>query len=86
MQKQGWDFPLFSPDSDDRLSLNFLRFVIVYISCDTRIVGLWTILFTDDVRLLYKHSRLTDSTFLDLSKILRIFDFLEPFDCMILRV
>ena len=27
MWKQGWVFPLFSPDSDDRLSLNFHRFV-----------------------------------------------------------
>ena len=33
-------FPLISPDSDDRLSLNFHRFVILYISCDTRSVGL----------------------------------------------
>ena len=33
-------YPLFSPDSDDRLSLNFHRFVILYISCDTRSVGL----------------------------------------------
>ena len=40
-------FPLFSLDSDDRLSLNFHRFVILYVSCDTRSVGLWTILFTD---------------------------------------
>ena len=32
-------FLLFSPDSD-RLSLNFHRFVILYISCDTRSVGL----------------------------------------------
>ena len=40
-----WVFPLFSPDSDDRLSLNFNRFVILY-SCDTLSVGLWTILFT----------------------------------------
>ena len=38
--KQGWVFPLFSPDSDDRLSLNFHRFVILYRSCDTRSVGL----------------------------------------------
>ena len=38
--KQGWVFPLLSPDSDDRLSLNFHRFVILYISCDTRSVGL----------------------------------------------
>ena len=37
---QGWVFPLFSPDSNDRLSLNFHRFVILYISCDTRSVGL----------------------------------------------
>ena len=34
---QGWVFPLFSPDSNDRLSLNFHRFVIL---CDTRSVGL----------------------------------------------
>ena len=33
-------FPVISPDSDDRLSLNFHRFVILYISCDTRRVGL----------------------------------------------
>ena len=33
--KQGWVFPLFS-----RLCLNFHRFVILYISCDTRTVGL----------------------------------------------
>ena len=46
MQKRGWVFPLFSPDSDDRLSLNFHRFVIFYISCDTQSAGLWTILFT----------------------------------------
>ena len=39
-RKQDWVFPLFSPDSDDRLSLNFHRFVILYISCDTRSVGL----------------------------------------------
>ena len=32
----GWVFPLFSPDSDGRLSLNFHRFVIWYRSCDTR--------------------------------------------------
>ena len=38
--KQEWVFPLFSPDSDDRLSLNFHRFVILYISCDIRSVGL----------------------------------------------
>ena len=37
---QGWVFPLFSPDSDDRLSLNFHRFVILYLSCDTRSVCL----------------------------------------------
>ena len=41
--KQGWVFPSFSPDSDDRLSLNFHRFVILYISRDT-------LLFTDVVR------------------------------------
>ena len=39
-RKQEWVFPLFSPDSDDRLSLNFHKFVILYISCDTRNVGL----------------------------------------------
>ena len=39
-RKQEEAFPLFSPDSDDRLSLNFHRFVILYISCDTRSVGL----------------------------------------------
>ena len=33
-------FPLFSPDSDDRLSLNFHRFVILYRSCDTRSASL----------------------------------------------
>ena len=38
--KQGWVFPLFSTDSDDRLSLNLHRFVILYRSCDTRSVGL----------------------------------------------
>ena len=37
---QGWVFSLFSPDSDDRLSLNFHRFVILYRSCDTRSVSL----------------------------------------------
>ena len=41
VRKQGWVFLLFSPDSDDQLSLNFHRFVILYISCDTRSVGLW---------------------------------------------
>ena len=40
MRKQGWVFPLFSPDSDDRLSLNFHRFVNLYSSCDTGSVGL----------------------------------------------
>ena len=39
VRKQGWVFPLFSPDSNDRLSLNFHRFVILYTSCDTRSVG-----------------------------------------------
>ena len=39
-RKQEWVFPLFSPDSYDRLSLNFHRFVVLYISCDTRSVGL----------------------------------------------
>ena len=34
VRKQEWVFPLFSPDFDDRLSLNFHRFVII--SCDTR--------------------------------------------------
>ena len=40
VRKQGWVFPLFSPNSDDQLSLNFHRFVILYISCDTRSVDL----------------------------------------------
>ena len=40
VRKQEWVFSLFSPDSDDRLSLNFHRFVILYTSCDTRNVGL----------------------------------------------
>ena len=35
-----WVFLLFSPDSDDRLSVNFHRFIILYKSCDTRSVGL----------------------------------------------
>ena len=39
VRKQGWVFPFFSPDSNDRLSLNFHRFVILYTSCDTRSVG-----------------------------------------------
>ena len=39
-RKQEWVFPFFSPDSDDRLSLNFHRFVVLYISCDTQSVGL----------------------------------------------
>ena len=39
-RKQEWVFPLFSPDSDDQLNLNSHRFVIIYISCDTRSVGL----------------------------------------------
>ena len=40
MRKQWWVFPLFSPDSNDRLSLNFHRLVIFYRSCDTQSVGL----------------------------------------------
>ena len=40
VRKQGWVFALTSPDSDVRLSLNFHRIVILYISCDTRSVGL----------------------------------------------
>ena len=40
VRKQGWVFPLFSSDSDDRLSLNFHRFFILDISCGTRSVGL----------------------------------------------
>ena len=40
-RKHKWVFPLFSPDSDDRLSLNLYRFFVLYISCDTRSVGLW---------------------------------------------
>ena len=51
VRKQGSVFPLFSPDSDDRLSLNFTG-LLFYISCDTRSVGFWTILFTNDVTLL----------------------------------
>ena len=47
VRTQGWVSPLFSPDSDDRLSLNFHRFVIL---CDTRSVGFWTILFTESVQ------------------------------------
>ena len=39
-RKQGWVFLLFSLDSDDRLSLNFHRFVIWYRSCGTQSVGL----------------------------------------------
>ena len=39
LAEQGWVFPLFSPDSDDQLSLNFHRFVVLYISCDTQSVG-----------------------------------------------
>ena len=31
VRKQGWVFPLFFPSTDDRLSLNFHRFVILYI-------------------------------------------------------
>ena len=38
-RKQGWVFPLFSTDSDVRLSLNFYRFVILYRSCVTLSVG-----------------------------------------------
>ena len=33
-------FPVIFSDSDDRLSLNLHRFVILYISCDTQSVGL----------------------------------------------
>ena len=36
----GWVFPLFSPDSDERLSLNFHRFVILYRSCDYEVWAL----------------------------------------------
>ena len=39
-ENKGGFSPLFSPDSDDRLSLNSHRFVILYISCDTQSVGL----------------------------------------------
>ena len=56
--KQGWLFPLFSPDLDNQLSLNFHRLVILYISYDTRSVGLWTILLTDVVGLLRKKSKI----------------------------
>ena len=31
VRKQGWVFLVFSPDSDDRLNLNFRRFVILYL-------------------------------------------------------
>ena len=51
VRKQEWVFPLFSPDSDDGLSLNFHRFVILYKSCDTQSVGLQTVLFTESVNL-----------------------------------
>ena len=55
VRKQGWVFPLISSDSDNRSSLKFHRFVISYfISCDTRRVGLWTILFTESVQWLKK--------------------------------
>ena len=37
VRKQGWVFLLFSPDFDDRLSLNFHRFDILYISCGTSV-------------------------------------------------
>ena len=40
VRKQGWVFPLFSPDFDDQFSINFHRFVILYKSCDTRSLGL----------------------------------------------
>ena len=40
VRKQGWVFLLFSPDSDDRLSLKFHMVVILYINCDTQSVGL----------------------------------------------
>ena len=48
VRKQGWVFPLFSPNSGDRLSLNFHRFVILYRSCDTRSVSLG--LFTESAQ------------------------------------
>ena len=61
VRKQGWVPPLFSPDSDDRLSLNFHRFVIFYISCDTQSVGLWTVYWKCPMSLKYwcliKYSR-----------------------------
>ena len=53
VRKQVWSFLLFSPDADDRLSLNFHRFLIFYFlykGCDTQSVGLWTILFTESVQ------------------------------------
>ena len=40
VRKQGWVFPVMFPDSDDRFTLNFHRFVILYISCGTQHVGL----------------------------------------------
>ena len=44
--------PLFSPDPDDRLSPNFDMFVILSTSCDTRSMGLWTIMFTSETSFL----------------------------------
>ena len=43
VRKQECVFPLFSPDSVGRVSLNFHMFVILYTTCDTRSMGLWTI-------------------------------------------
>ena len=40
VRKQGWVFLFVSPDFDDRLNLNFHRFVVLHISCDTQSVGL----------------------------------------------
>ena len=54
VRKQGWVFPIFSPDFDDRLSLNFHRVKILYLSCDTQSVGLWTVLFTESVQWLFR--------------------------------
>ena len=49
--KQGWVFTIFSPNSDDRLSLNFHRFVILYIyKLWYTKFGPWIILFTESVQ------------------------------------
>ena len=43
VRKQRWIFPLFSPDSDDRLSLKFHRFVILYIHMYVVIHEVWAL-------------------------------------------